>query len=154
MYSTNVGILTINCITGHVVRELISLYTHNSMLSDTNTQSNVSTETAKQLRNFTQADLLAITNAANPCILSTQDFNVEVPTVKIDKIVDTTGAGDSFLGNINTYMLILPVNTNKFSLSGYPELTRNCMVSTTIVLPLQSSHYFLQRTASLMLILA
>ena len=58
----------------------------------------LSTAVAAQLHSFTQASLLAITNAADPCLLSTKDFNVEVPTVKIDKIVDTTGAGDAFLG--------------------------------------------------------
>ena len=86
---------------GHVVGELINLYTHNSIVPYTDMQPNLSTTIAKQLRSFTQANLLAITNAADPCILSTSDFDVEVPTLKIDKIVDTTGAGDSFLGTVS-----------------------------------------------------
>ena len=79
--------------------ELINLYTQDTMYPDTQGQPELSTTISKQLRDFTQSNLVAITNAAQPCILSTQKFDIEVPTVKVEKIIDTTGAGDSFLGS-------------------------------------------------------
>ena len=79
--------------------ELIHLYTQDTIYPDAQGLPELSTTISKQLRDYTRSNLVAITNAAQPCILSTREFDIEVPTVKVEKVIDTTGAGDSFLGS-------------------------------------------------------
>ncbi|KAI6647612.1 Arabinose 5-phosphate isomerase [Oopsacas minuta] len=81
---------------GHVVNELLNLYSHNTISPN----HNLSISLSHQLRNYTQCSLLAITNGSQPCILSTREFDVEVDTVRVERIVDTTGAGDAFLAGL------------------------------------------------------
>ena len=90
---------------GHVVNELLELYKHNTLLPVKNTQTiDLTKEISRELRGYTNSDLLAITNGSMPCILSTNILDEQVPTVKIDRVVDTTGAGDAFLG-MNKYFV-------------------------------------------------
>lgn len=55
---------------------------------------------AKYLQDISSANLVAMTNGRKSTFLSTPEHLVEVPTNKLENVVDSTGAGDAFLGGI------------------------------------------------------
>ena len=57
-------------------------------------------ELAQELRNATDARLVALTSGGAGCALATASESVVVAPFALDRVVDATGAGDAFLGGL------------------------------------------------------
>ncbi|XP_065899706.1 bifunctional ribokinase/ribose-5-phosphate isomerase A-like [Dysidea avara] len=66
----------------------------------TGTRSTSAADLAHQLQQQCGSTLVAITHGSELSILANEHHVVEVPALIVDKVVDTTGAGDAFLGGI------------------------------------------------------
>ena len=80
----------------HAAREMLSL------LRPDIKKNLSSSDTVQYLMENTNAKMVALTAGGDPTVIATRDALVEIPTKKLDKVVDATGAGDAFLGGLIT----------------------------------------------------